>query len=413
MRKADILIHNSSKLITLSGHASPLTGHQMKDLSIIEDGAVAVSNGIIIETGTSKGLLDKYKNAEKIINADKKLVMPGFVDCHTHLVFAGTREYELGMKLSGASYIDILKKGGGIYSTVKATRKASHDDLLTSARQKLNNMISHGTTTVELKSGYGLDHETEEKLLLTAEKLKHSSDAEIVSTFLGAHVIPKDISREDYISWIIKRALPSFAHLAEFCDIFTEEGAYSYEETNRILSEAIKYNYKLKIHAGQFNDLKAAGLAAKLGAISADHLEKISQDQLDILKEEKTICVLMPGVNFFLMSEDYADARQMIDNGNSVALATDFNPGSCPCYSMQMIIALACYKLKMLPEEALAATTLNAAFAINREKISGSLDIGKRADILILNVSEPSHIPYFFGSNLVDKIILKGKLFTA
>ncbi|HJO92522.1 MAG TPA: imidazolonepropionase [Victivallales bacterium] len=409
MSKIDLLIHNSSKLITLAGSDRPRVGKEMGDLAVIENGAVAVNKGKIVETGSSYELLKKYSDAKEIIDANDKLVMPGFVDCHTHLVFGGSRDYELGMKLAGATYIDILKAGGGIHSTVEATRKATKSELTRIAKERLDTIVQHGTTTIELKTGYGLDYDTEKKLLEVAKNLSDETDVEIVSTFLGAHTIPKGIDRNDYINWIVEEAIPEFKNLAEFCDIFTEDGAFTYDETERILSTAKDYGYKLKIHAGQFNDLKAAGLAAELGAYSADHLEAVSKDQLDTMKMHNTVAVLMPGVNFFLMANDYADAREMISNGNPVALATDFNPGSSPSFSMQMMIALGCYQLKMSPEEVITASTINAAHTIDRATVAGSLEPGKRADILIMKIKKPAEIPYYFGGNLVEDVILAGK----
>ncbi|MCP4177113.1 MAG: imidazolonepropionase [bacterium] len=412
MSKIDLLIHNSSKLITLAGSSKPRVGKEMSELAIIENGAVAVDNGKIVETGSSDVFLKKYSNAKETIDADNKLVMPGFVDCHTHLVFGGSRDYELGMKLAGATYIDILKAGGGIHSTVEATRKATKYELKKTAKERLNTIIKHGTTTIELKTGYGLDYKSEKKLLEVAKEISDETDVEVVSTFLGAHTIPKGIDREDYINWIVNEAIPEFKNLAEFCDIFTEDGAFTCEETKKVLSAAKHNGYKLKIHAGQFNDLKAAGLAAELGAYSADHLEAVSNDQLNMMKKNNTVAVLMPGVNFFLMANDYANARDMILNGNPVALATDFNPGSSPTFSMQMMIALGCYQLKMLPEEAITASTINAAHAIDRAEKVGSLEPGKKADILIMNIKNPTEIPYYFGGNLVKDVILTGKKYT-
>ena len=406
----DLLIHNSSKLITLAGPENYRTGRQMLDLGIIKNGAVAVHNGTIIETGSSIELLRKYNDAAKIIDANQKLVMPGFVDCHTHLVFGGSREYELAMKLKGASYLDILSAGGGINSTVEATRNISEDELYKISRERVDDLLTHGTTTIEIKTGYGLNPDAEKKCLKVINRLKEDNKADIVSTFLGAHIVPKDWKKEEYISWITEKALPEFKDLAEYCDIFTEENAYSLEDTKEILGKAKSLGYKLKIHAGQFNDLGATGYASELGAISADHLEQVSDEQLNIMKKKKTAAVLMPGVNFFLMDPLYADAERMIKNGNIVALSTDFNPGSCPSFSMQMIIALACYKMKMSPAEAITASTINAAYAIDRSDRVGSLESGKKADILIMNITEPAHIPYYFGTNLVKTVIKNGQI---
>ncbi len=409
-KKIDLLICNSSNLVTLSCNGKPKAGKELQDLSIIKNGAVAVQNGLILETGTTRDLLKKYKNAKNIVDAENCLVMPGFVDCHTHTVFAGTREYELGMKISGATYLDILKAGGGIYSTVNASKESTKSELTKLAAERLDSMLQHGTTTVEIKSGYGLDYDTEKKILKVIRLLKKTHPVEIVSTYLGAHTIPKETSREDYVEMMLNKALPDFKHLAEYCDIFTEEGAFNIEETERILKRAKALGYKLKIHAGQFNDLGAAGLASRLGAVSADHLEFVSLEELNIMKKHGTAAVLMPGVPFFLMNGKYPDARQMITNGNIVALSTDFNPGSCPTYSMQMVIALACYQMKMSPEEAITASIANAAYAVDRLATIGSLEDGKKADILVMKISEPSHIPYYFGANLVSKTFKSGKL---
>jgi imidazolonepropionase len=408
-KKVDLIITNSSKLATLNASKNTaVTNEAMQDLSIIENGAIAIKNGKILETGTSSEIAEKY-SAKKIINAKNKLVMPGFIDCHTHLVFGGSREYELALKVKGATYLDILSAGGGINSTVEATRKISEEELVKIAKKRVHSLLQHGTTTIEIKTGYGLNPEAEEKCLKVINKLKNDNDANIVSTFLGAHIVPKDWEKEKYINWITEKGLPNFKNLAEYCDIFTEKNAYSLEDTKKILSKAKELGYKLKIHAGQFNDLGATGYASNLGATSADHLEQISDEQLDIMKKNGTAAVLMPGVNFFLMDSLYANARKMINNGNIVTLATDFNPGSCPTYSMQMTIALACYQLKMTPEEAITASTINAAYAVDRADIVGSLDNGKLADIIILDVAEPAHIPYYFGTNLVKNVIKSGK----
>ena len=404
----DLLVYNSSKLITLAGSGNYRTAKQMQDLGIIENGAIAVKDGKVLETGKTSELQKKY-SAKKEIDAQNKLVMPGFIDCHTHLVFGGSREYELSMKLAGASYIEILKAGGGIHSTVEATRKATKDHLLKQSIERLNLLLKHGTTTAEIKTGYGLDYNTEKKMLGVIKELEERHPTDIVSTFLGAHTIPKDCDRNKYIEMLLTKAIPDFKDLTEFCDIFSEDGAFTYDETKIILETAKKHGYKLKIHSGQFNDIKATGLAAKLGALSADHLENVSDDQLDTMKASGTAAVLMPGVPFFLMSDVYPDARKMIKNGNIVALATDFNPGSCPSFSMQMIIALACYQMKMSPEEAITASTINAAYAIDRADTVGSFEKGKKADILIMDIAEPAHIPYYFGTNLVKSVIKTGK----
>ena len=412
-KKIDMLICNSSKLLTLRGSGSPRIGDEMKELSTIKDGAIAIDNGIIIEVGETSVLSKKYKNNVKtVIDAEDKLVMPGFVDCHTHVVFGDSREYEFEMKIGGASYLDILEKGGGIHSTVNATKMKSKTDLIEDTIKKLDLMLMHGTTTVEAKSGYGLDYNNEKKILETINDLKIKHPMNLIATYLGAHVFPKNIDNEDYVNLILNEALPDFTDLAEYCDIFVEKGAFSLDNANSILNAAKKLGYKIKMHAGQFNDLEGVlEFASKIKAVSVDHLDVDTSDKkLNALKKSGTAIVLLPGVSFFLMTGKYADARRMIDNGNIVALATDFNPGSCPTYSMQCIIALACYNMKMLPSEAIIASTINAAHAINRGDQIGSIEVGKVADIIIMNIQEPSQIPYYFGVNLIKKVIKSGKI---
>ncbi len=408
--KADLLVYNSSQLLTLSGKDGVRIGKDMEDLGSLAHGAIAVKDGIVVETGPTDNLLTKYHDVSERIDAGNKLVMPGFVDCHTHLVFAGSRENEMSMRVSGGSYIEILKSGGGIHSTVEATREASYDDLLKIAESYITYMISHGTTTVEIKSGYGLSYESEKKILEVIKKLSREQKLDIISTFLGAHTVPHGVDRNEYLDMLINIALPEFRGMTEFCDIFAEDGAFTYQETERFLCAAKDLGYKLKVHSGQFNDIGVTGLSAKLDAYSADHLEYVSDDQLELMKEARTAAVLMPGVPFFLMLDKYADARRMIQNGNAVALATDFNPGSCPTFSMQMIIALACYKMKMTAEEAITASTINAAYAIDRADDVGSLEIGKKADLLIMDIVDPVYIPYYFGANLVNTVIKNGEL---
>lgn len=408
-RETVTLIHNASVLVTMAGPDRARTGAEMDSIGEVANGAVAFASGKIIETGTSRKLLKKYSKAKKI-DAAGRLVMPGFVDCHTHLVFAGSRAKELEMRVKGATYLQILEAGGGIHSTVSATRKASAAELERLALARLDLMAAHGTTTVETKSGYGLDAKCEKKILQVIQRLGKKHPLDIVPTYLGAHTLPKDVSREEYISWMAETGLPQFRKLAEFCDIFTEKGAYTIEETRRILSAAKVLGYGIKAHAGQFTDLGAAGFAASLGAASVDHLEQVSDSQLDMMRENGTVAGLLPGTPFFLLDEHYPDARRMISRGVAVALGTDFNPGSCPAFSMQMMIALAVLKMKMTTREALTAATINSACAINREKAAGSLAPGKKADIIILNVEDPAQIPCNFGANLVATTVKSGKI---
>ncbi len=399
---ADAIIINSSKLLTLE------TDNDI--LGTIVNGAVAVKDGFIVETGITSDIVDKYPHCTNVIDAENYLVMPGFVDCHTHLVFGGNRSVEMARRLQGESYLDILKSGGGIHSTVKSTRAASANDLFNIAAKRLNLMAENGTTSVEIKSGYGLDEDSELKMLKVIKELSEKHSLDIVSTYLGAHTFPSDSERKDYVSWLSGRSLNLFMDYAEFFDIFTEEGAFDLEETKSLLEAAKKAGFKLKAHVGQFNDLGAAGLASSMGAISVDHLENISDKDLDIMADSGTVAVLLPGVPFFLQSSVYPDAKRFIKRGIPVALATDFNPGSCPSYSMQMMITLGVFHCGMTVEDAVLGATLNAAKAISREAVFGSLKPGKKADLIILDIKSPEEIPYYFGTNLVKKTIKSGRV---
>ena len=408
MKKIDLLIFNSSELLTISGKNEARTGKDLNKLSVIKNGAIAVNDGIILETGNSKDLLEKYSKVDRLIDAENCVVMPGFVDCHTHLVYGGSRESEMAMRLEGISYLEILKQGGGIHSTVKATREISKKDLKRISIKKLDKLLKNGTTTVEIKSGYGLDYVTEKKILEIINELNKEHVMDIIPTFLGAHIIPKGVNREKYVNWIVEEAIPKFRNLAKYCDVFCEDGAFSIDETKRIFSTAIQNGYKLKIHSGQFNDLGASGLAAQLRAVSADHLENISVEQIRKMKKNGTIAVLLPGVPFYLQSQKYANARLMIKEKLPIAIATDYNPGSCPSYSMQMMITLACLNMNLTIEEAIIASTINSAAAIEKEKVVGSLENGKQADIIILDLDNYKQIPYYFGTNLIKNVVKNG-----
>ena len=400
---ADTIIINASKLLTLESSNSDLMG-------AIDNGAAAIKNGLILETGLTSEIVKKYSNCSNIIDAKNSLVMPGFVDCHTHLVFAGNRSLEMEMRLQGADYLDILKSGGGIHSTVKATRTASSEELFNLCVKRLDQMAENGTTTVEIKSGYGLNEESELKMLKVIKELTENHSLDIISTYLGAHTFPSDSDRADYINWLSGDSLNLFSKYAEFFDIFSEEGAFNLEETELLLKAAKRAGFKLKAHVGQFNDIGAAGLAAALGAVSVDHLENISDEDLNIMAKTGIVAVLMPGVPFFLQSSIYPDAKRFIKKGIPVALATDFNPGSCPSYSMQMMITLGIFFCGMSVQEAVLGATLNSARAVNRDNEAGSLKVGKKADIIILDVENPEEIPYYFGTNLVKKTIKNGRV---
>lgn len=407
METVDILIKNANELITLEGPNSPRIDEQMSDLTIIQNGSVAIKDGKIVETGK-----DLNFKAKKTIDASGKIVMPGFVDPHTHLVFAGSREFELDMKLRGLSYMEILKKGGGIFYTVNKTREATSDELTKQSKTRLDNMFAHGTTTCEAKSGYGLEAKTELKILKIQKKLNDIHEIDIVSTFLGAHAVPREHSADEYVDIVIDEMIPKAKELAEFCDVFCEEGVFTVEQSKRILEAGKKHGLIPKIHADEIVDTKGALLAAEIGAISADHLLMSSEKGLKQMAEKGVIGVMLPGTPFSLMMQRYANARKMIEMGVPVALATDLNP-NCWTENMQFIIQLACLNMKLTPAEAITAATFNAACAIGLNNNIGSIEKGKQADVIILDCPTYKFIPYHFGINLVEAVIKKGKLYNS
>jgi imidazolonepropionase len=409
MEKVDLLIIGANELLTLSGLKRSRVGKEMSNLGIIKNGAVAINDGRIIGVGKTDNIKKKFR-AEETIDAKNKVVMPGFVDSHTHLIFAGSREDEFIMRLQGKSYMDILKKGGGIQKTVRETRKASKKTLFDLTKKRLDRILEYGTTTVEIKSGYGLTTKDEIKLLEVINELKKKHPVDIVPTFMGAHAIPPELDAERYVNLIIEDMLPQIAekNLAEFCDVFCEEGVFSVGQSKRILEEAKRLGMELKIHADEIVRTGGAELAAEVKAVSAEHLLQSSQDGIKELSKSNVIAVLLPATSFCLRT-NYADAKFMIKQKVPVALATDFNPG-CLCPSMQFILNLASLIMRMTPAEAIVASTINGAYAINRGNEVGSLEIGKKADILVMDVSNHKLIPQYFGVNLVEKVIKNGKI---
>ena len=402
MTTVDILIKNASELITLKGPDRPRVKKEMNNLGIIKNGSIAVKNGLIVDVGKN---LDY--TAKKTIDACGTTVMPGFVDPHTHLVFAGSREFELDMKLKGYSYMDILKQGGGINYTVKQTRSASEKELYAQAMKRLNNMLCYGTTSVEAKSGYGLNTDTEMKILKVNKKLDQKHPIDIVSTFLGAHAIPKGMKTDDYVDLVVDEMLPRVKDIAVFCDVFCEKDVFTPEQSKKILEAGKKHGLVPKVHADEIVDTGGAGLAADVGAISADHLLRSNKNGLRKMIKAGVVGVLLPGTPFSLMMKEYADARGMIDMCVPVALATDLNP-NCLTENMQFIIQLGCFNMRMTPAEAITASTFNAACAIDMNKNVGSLEKGKQADIIILGCPSHLFVPYHFGVNLVESVVKKG-----
>ena len=402
MQSVDLLITHASELLTLKGPRKPRIRGQMRNLGIMKNGSIAIQDGRIVDVGRNL----RYK-AETVIDASGKLVMPGFVDPHTHVVFAGSREFELDLKLAGVPYMEILRRGGGIFYTVEKTRKASPAQLLLQSKKRLDTMLRYGTTSCEAKTGYGLDVINEIKLLKVQQKLAETHPMDLVSTFLGAHAIPKQMKANEYIRMMIEEMLPKTKGLARFCDVFCEKGVFTVPQTRKILEEGKQYGLIPKIHADEIVDTGGASLAAEVGAISADHLLRSSEAGLRAMAQKHVIGVLLPGTPFCLMMEQFAPARKIIDYGVPVALATDLNP-NCWTENMQLIIQLACLKMQMTPAEAITAATFNAACAIGLQNTVGSLETGKQADLLILDCPNHQFLPYHFGVNLVETVIKKG-----
>jgi imidazolonepropionase len=409
--EADLIIKNATELLTLSSSFKEDSG-----LGIIRDGAVAVRGEKILWVGESRQLSDEVSltSEGQEIDATGKVVMPGLIDSHTHLVFAGSRELEFEQRIQGLSYLEIAERGGGILSTVEATRKAPFEELLSLGKKRLDRMLSKGVTTIEAKSGYGLSLQDEIKILKVTKALKESHPIDIVPTFLGAHTVPKEFrnDRKQYVDLIIQEMIPRVAQegLAEFCDVFCEEKAFSLEESRKILETGKRYGLKPKIHADQLSSGGGAELAAEVGAFSADHLEYVSPIGIERMAERAVTAVLLPGASFFLSMKQFPPAREMIEKGVAVALATDLNPGSSMTESLPLMITMGCTMFRMTPKEVIQATTIHAAKSMGRENKIGSLEVGKEADVLVLDIQNYKYLPYHFGVDHVETVIKKGKV---
>jgi imidazolonepropionase len=416
--RVDLIIKSAAQLLTLTGGIQ--RGADLGKLGIIKDGAVAINEGEIVAVGPSTKLQKQYQ-ASECINATGRVVMPGLVDPHTHLVWAGDRAAEFEMRLEGATYTEIMNAGGGIVSTVERTRVADLDTLLDQARDRLRRMLVYGTTTAETKTGYGLETETELRILETILRLDDEGPIELSPTFLGAHAIPIEYSSraDEYTDLICNEMLPAVMDWWEnngagrslpFVDVFCENGAFNLDQSRHILEHARDMGFPLKIHADEFNGLGGTGLAVELGAASADHLVHTPARDIAALGGSDTVAVALPCTPFGLAEEDYTPAEAILEAGGILALATDLNPGTAWCESMQFVIALACRYMRLTPAQAIAAATINAAAAINRADKVGSLEPGKQADILLLTVPDYRHLGYRFGTNLVSTTIKQGKI---
>lgn len=408
----DLIIKNIAQLVTMRGPNRLRQGEEMRDVEILENGYVVVKDDKIIAVGTGDVYKNYLENHTAVVDATGLVMTPGLVDSHTHLVHAGSREHELTMKLEGYSYLDILKAGGGILNTVQKTRKASFTELYDKAKKSLDIMLSYGTTTVEAKSGYGLDVDTEVKQLEVAKKLNDTHPVDIVSTFMGAHAYPSDYkdNHEAFIETVIDMMPYIKEHgLAEFCDVFCERDVFSYEESLYLLEKAKEYGFMLKIHADEMDSIGAVDIACMLGCVSADHLVETKEEDFEKLAKYHIVANLLPATSFNL-NKGYAKARKMIEAGCGIALSTDYNPGSSPTENIQLVMQLAGLKLKMTPKEILTAVTINGACALNREKDIGSIEVGKKADFVLFDVPNIDYLIYHFGINHVKDVYKNGKL---
>lgn len=411
---AELIIDNISQLVTLAGPARARVRAELRELGIISDAALLSRDGVIVAVGAASEVAPHAGVDAVRIDARNSVVMPGFIDAHTHPVFAGTREDEYEMRAAGVTYQQIASQGGGIRSTVRKTRAASEDELFDMALPRVRSLLEHGTTTVEAKSGYGLTLEDELKILRVIQRLNAATPLELIPTFLGAHEIPDESrgAREDYVRLVIDEMLPRVAaeRLARYCDVFCESHVFTVEESRRLLARAKELGLGVRLHAEQLSLCGGASLAAELGAVTADHLEWIDAQGIAALARSGVIAVLLPGAVFNLGLTRYAPARAMIDAGLAIALATDFNPGSSPTPSMQMILSIACTQMRMTPAEAITAATINGAYSLDSGQRIGSLEVGKHADAVVFDCSDYRQIPYLFGINHALVVIKSGRV---
>lgn len=418
--KVDLIIHNAGQLATCASGGKLKRGAAMMDVGIIENGAVAIAAGDLVGVGTSEDIRRNFQ-ADDMIDAEGRVVCPGLVDPHTHIVYAGDRLNEFEMKIKGAAYLDILAAGGGIISTVQSTREADAAQLTASSIQRLDKMLGCGTTTCEIKTGYGLDTPTELKMLEVIDELNKTHPITISPTFLAAHAVPPEF-RENaggYVDLICREMLQSawkwfvasnfHGRVPFFCDVFCEKGAFTLEQSRKVLETAKSLGFKLKAHVEQFNDIGGSRMAVELGAASVDHLDAISDEDIAALSRSTTVGVVIPTENFNAGKTQCAPARKLIDAGCAIALTTDFNPGSAPCPSQPMAMAIAARYHKLLPAECINAATINAAHAIGLGHRVGSIEIGKRADLLFLDARDYRQLVYEFGGNLVERVFCGGR----
>lgn len=415
----DLIIHSVAQLITVAG-STPKRGATQSDLGIVENGALAIRDGLIEAVGTTSEILALAARETVLIDARGSVVLPGFVDAHTHVVFAGDRVNEFDMRVRGASYLELLKAGGGIMNTVRASRAASLEQIIAETRARLDRMLAFGTTTAEAKTGYGLDTSTELKLLQAIYALDATQPIDLVPTFIGAHAVPTEYQdrADDFVELIVSEMLPAVreispaGHPLPFCDVFCDDGAFDLAQSNRLLTRARALNFPLKIHADEFANLGGAALAADLGAVSADHLMVTRRDEMKRLSDAGVIGVLLPGTTFGLGKQDFANGRAFVEENVAVALGSDLNPGTSWCESMPLILAMAVRYAGLTTAQAVVAATLNAAYASGVGDSVGSLQVGKRADVLIADVPDYRYLTYQYGRNPIRTVIKRGEIVT-
>jgi len=410
----NLFIRNIAQLVTVAAHGQPTKpGLSMRDIGIIEHAGLLCLDGKIAWTGSMDALPTDIPDAVPEFDASGKVVLPGFVDSHTHMMFAGHRAHEFALRARGATYQEIAAQGGGILSTIGHVRKASKKELKRATARYLTEMMRHGTTTVEIKSGYGLDMDSEIRMLEAIGELRQEEMMTVVSTFIGAHAVPPEFrgNKEGYVRLIIDTMIPYVGKrkLAAFCDVFCEHGYFEPEESERILAAGKTWGMRAKVHADELHASGGAELAARVGAVSADHLEHVTDRGIDELRAAGVVGTLLPGVSFFL-NHGYAPARRLIDGGAAVALASDFNPGSCMSFSMPLMMTIACTQMHMTPEEAITAATLHGAAALGLSAEIGSIEQGKRADLIVADVPDYRFLAYHFGTNHITTVIKNGTL---
>jgi len=421
--KSDLIIKNAGQLVTCASGGKAKKGSEMQDIGIIEDGSIAVRDGIIVGVGKTGEILEEFVS-ENVIDAENMVVCPGFVDPHTHIVFGGNRLYEFELRIKGASYLEIMEAGGGIVSTVTKTRKASVEELVKSAQVRLNVMLELGTTSVEIKTGYGLSKASEIKMLEAIAELDKIHEIDIVPTFLAAHAIPPEWKgkEDEFTNLICDGMIPAAwdwyesSHFSRqnissfFIDVFCEKNAFNLNQSKKVISTAKNLGFGIKAHVDEFTNLGCAKFAIEEGATSIDHLDATNDREVELLAKSETVGIVTPTVNFNLGSNEFADVRKMIDWGCAMALSTDYNPGSAPCPSQPLTMAIACRFQKVLPAEAFNAITINAAYAVGLGETHGSLEVGKQADLLILETDDYRQVAYEFGRNFVKKVVKKGEV---